>query len=89
MARPAGAQVTCGDRDLIVAALWNSHGEVPVSRGLASDGVMIEVLAAESGTFTVLLTRTTGASCMITSGDYWENLPVDPMLAKTDGSEPL
>ncbi len=36
---------------------------------------MIEVLAAESGKFTVLLTRPTGVSCLITAGDYWETLP--------------
>jgi len=38
---------------------------------------MIEVLAAESGTFTVLLTRPTGVSCLSMAGDFWETLPVD------------
>jgi hypothetical protein len=75
--QPATAQAACGERDKILAALFADHAEVPVARGLATGGVMIEVLAAESGTFTVLLTRPTGVSCLIMAGDFWETLPVD------------
>ncbi len=80
-AAPAFGQAACGERDAITSALLANHGEVLVARGLATDGVMIEVLAAESGTFTVLLTRPTGVSCLITAGDYWETLPLEAPAA--------
>ncbi|MBI4185213.1 MAG: hypothetical protein HY521_14575 [Proteobacteria bacterium] len=77
---PAGAQqVACGEREQIAKALAQSYEEHPIARGLASGGVMIEVLAAESGSFTVLLTRPNGLSCLITAGEYWESVPArDP-----------
>mgnify|MGYP003146355443 CR=1 FL=1 len=81
-APPAVAQAACGERDLIVASLLDTHNEVPVARGLATGGVLIEVLVAESGTFTIILTHPTGVSCLITAGDFWEALPADRFRQK-------
>lgn len=70
----AAAQSVCAPRDAVVATLEKDYSEVPVSRGLSSNGAVIEVLASPSGTWTIVATRATGLTCMIAAGEGWENL---------------
>lgn len=69
------AQPLCGKRAEFVSQLKTRYAEKPVSVGLASNGVMIEVFASRTGSFTILVTRPEGVSCMVTSGDNWQDLP--------------
>ena len=75
MAAPAGAQTICGDRGTVIASLEKTYSEKPVSMGLAGNGAVIEVLAAPSGSFTIILTRPNGLSCVMAAGENWEDLP--------------
>lgn len=75
MTRPAQAQTVCGERKVIMLSLEKTFSEAPVSMGLASNGAMIEVFASSSGSFTILLTRPDGVSCVMAAGENWENLP--------------
>ncbi len=65
----------CGERRTVVANLEKTYSEAPVSIGLASNGAVIEVLASPSGSFTIILTRPNGLSCVMTAGENRENLP--------------
>ncbi len=71
----AQAQAICGERDAIVAGLEKIYSEAPVSMGLESNGAIIEIFAAPSGTFTIVLTRPNGLTCVMAAGENWEDLP--------------
>ena len=71
-----GQSVPCGDRTKIIDRLKNVYSEEPVSIGVTVNGAIIEVYVSEEGTFTVLVTNPNGSSCLISSGENWEQLPV-------------
>lgn len=72
---PSGsqAQMVCGDRSDFVAKLKNGYAEKPVSVGLASNGSVIEVFASQKGTFSIVITKPGGSSCMVATGDSWQS----------------
>ena len=76
-APPVEAQTlnACADRNVIVDRLGSKYSETSVSMGLANDGSMIEVFASPAGTFTIIVTRPSGVSCIIATGDAWETVP--------------
>ena len=71
----AQAQTVCGERKAIVASLEKTYSEAPVSMGLGSNGAIIEVFASPFRTFTIVLTRPNGLSCVMAAGENWEDLP--------------
>ncbi len=71
----AQAQMFCDERGAVVTRLEKTYSETPVSMGLGSNGAIIEILASPSGTFTIILTRPDGLSCMMAAGENWEDLP--------------
>ncbi len=72
---PAGAQSMCIPRDDLLAALKKSHSEIPVSIGLTANGAVIEVLSSAEGSWTIIMTRPDGVSCVVAAGENWEDLP--------------
>lgn len=80
---PALASNTCAPRDALVAQLEKSYGEILSARGLQGPNALIEVFAsAESGSFTVLMSRPDGISCIVSTGTHW--LP-EPATAQKKG----
>lgn len=73
---PASAQTVCGERSQFLHRLSKSHSESPVAMGLVSSGSVLEVLASENGSWTIIVTMPTGNSCVVAAGEAWENLPV-------------
>jgi len=73
----ARAQAVCTERSKIVASLGKTYQEAPVSVGLTTGGgAVIEVFAAEDGsTFTLIITRPNGISCIMAAGEAWVNIP--------------
>ncbi len=71
----AQAQTICGERGAIVASLEKTYSEAPVSMGLGSNGAIIEVFASPFSTFTIILTRPNGLTCVMAAGENWEDLP--------------
>ncbi len=72
----ASAAVPCQERTTILAKLANDYAEAPVAIGMASNGGVLEVLAAtaERQTFTIIVTMPNGMSCMVASGQNFEML---------------
>ena len=64
----------CGPRNTVLAQLQKRYAEVPVAMGLASNGSVIEVLVAPSGSFTIILTIPSGLACVMAAGEAWERL---------------
>ena len=78
--RSVSAAPLCGQRQSLAETLAAVRGERSVSLGLDRTGQVVELLASENGrTWTLLVTRPDGASCVIARGRYWEvRTPPDP-----------
>ena len=72
---------TCGLRDEIVDQLHSRYTETRRAVALADTNAVLEVFAAESGSWTILITRTNGVSCMIASGQAFEAVQ-EPLPAR-------
>ena len=72
----ASAQAVCGNRTDFIKQLGNRYAETPIALGLAGNGDLVQVFAAVDGaTWTIIVTRPDGLSCLITEGEAWESLP--------------
>lgn len=69
----------CGPRKTVVDQLGREYSEVPVTRGVTSEGALMELLASPSGTWTLLISLPNGQTCLAAAGESWEQL--DPQLA--------
>lgn len=75
VAAPASADLTCGERVPMTQQLETVHKEVQQAVGLSSGGGVIEVFASASGSWTVLMTYPSGVTCVVATGEAWEQLP--------------
>jgi hypothetical protein len=67
----------CADRAQVVSRLEERYGETLQSMGLHQNNNLLEVYAsAETGTWTILVTRPDGIACLIAAGQMWEATPV-------------
>ena len=63
----------CAIHDDISRVLEQHHAEVPVALGLSSAGKLVQVFSTEDGaTWTLVLTRPDGLSCIVAAGRHWE-----------------
>ena len=77
-----GAQ--CAPRDTVTGTLAQKYGESRRGMGLAGQGAVMEVYAADAtGTWTILMTLPNGMSCMIASGQGYEAM-MDALPAQGD-----
>lgn len=75
---PASAQtVSCADRDSVVARL-TGLGEAQSGLGLSTKGQVFEIWASpDTGTWTIVLSHSTGLSCIMSYGSGWTGLSPD------------
>jgi hypothetical protein len=74
-ANAALAAPVCASDEAVSKELESRYGEVPVARGLASDGKLLQVFASEDGiSWTVVLTRPDGVSCIAATGRFWQTV---------------
>ena len=74
--------VPCGDREKVIGLLAKRYQEVPRAMGLASRSGVLEVYVSKKGSWTVLMTNTSGRSCMIAVGENWEELKMKSLDPK-------
>ena len=72
---------SCAGRSEVVNFLDKNFAEKLTAVGLVNENAVLEVYAAESGTWTLLVTDVHGISCVLLSGDSWETMPALPGLA--------
>lgn len=71
----ASAQSACADRETVVSRLASGYGESRQAIGIASNNAVLEVFAsAETGTWTITVTRPDGQTCMVASGYSYESV---------------
>jgi hypothetical protein len=73
VALPSAASAqACGDREELVARLGSVHAERLVAAGIQDENHIVEVWTTEDGnTWTILLTRADGLSCIVGAGNAW------------------
>ena len=63
----------CAERSRVVLKLEQKFGETLRSLGLHRDDGLVEVYASEeTGTWTILMTRPDGTTCLLAAGQRWE-----------------
>jgi phage/plasmid primase-like uncharacterized protein len=81
---PLAAAIQCGATEAVLTGLAERYQEQAVARGLMPDGSMAMVTATADGvTWTLLLVKPDGQSCLMASGRDWEAFPAAP--AGTEG----
>lgn len=81
---PLAAQAqgqNCGNRELVVERLTSKYGESRQSIGMAPKGRVVEVFASlETGTWTITVTMPNGITCLVASGQSYEDVdePIAP-----------
>jgi hypothetical protein len=75
-ANAALAEPACTSYDTMSEVLARQYAEIPVAAGLAHTGKLLQVFAAKDGSsWTVVLTRPDGVSCIVAAGRYWQIEP--------------
>tara|TARA_R110002072_G_scaffold11668_18_gene52350 strand:- start:1636 stop:1971 length:336 start_codon:yes stop_codon:yes gene_type:complete len=75
----------CNLREKVLSHLATKYSEAPVAIGVTSSGALLEVLSSNEGiTWTVILTRPDGVSCLLAAGEGWRPLPPDQAAAPND-----
>jgi hypothetical protein len=65
----------CAPRETVVARLAEGYGETRQSIGLGANNAVIEVFASdETGTWTITVTSTDGVTCLVASGQAFEEV---------------
>lgn len=65
----------CAPRDAVVERLASKYGETRQSIGLGANNAMVEVFASdETGTWTITVTMPNGVTCLVASGQAFEEL---------------
>lgn len=65
----------CAERGAIVERLQTKYGETRQSVGLGSRNALIEIFASTAtGTWTILFTTPNGRTCLVASGQNYENV---------------
>lgn len=70
---PGIAATTCADHDAMVKLLDKRYKEALSNYGVSGQKNIVEVYVSKAGTFTILVTRTDGVSCVVATGDNWES----------------
>lgn len=70
------ADLICAQRTDLLGSLAREYSEAPRALGLANNGTVMELLSARDGrTWTLLMSRPDGTSCVVAAGEAWESLP--------------
>lgn len=65
----------CGPRDMVVTRLAEGYGETRQSMGLGTNNAVIEVFASsDTGSWTITVTQPNGVTCLVASGQGYEQL---------------
>lgn len=72
------ATLACAKRVDIVAFLGDHLSEKLSAAGKLDPNTIVEIYAADSGNWTLMITDVSGRSCIILSGDTWESIPALP-----------
>lgn len=71
-------QAPCGDRLKIIEYLAKKYKEVPRARAITGGNTFMEIFTSPAGTWTTLITTPQGQTCIVASGEGWEDIAIKP-----------
>ncbi len=72
----AEAAPQCSSHDKIVDALGNKFKETRRVMGVVNSTAVMEIFMSPQGTWTMVITDTSGLSCITASGEEWQDVPI-------------
>jgi hypothetical protein len=72
----ASAASPCGSHDALAKQLNTKFKEARRVMGVVNAKTVMEIFMSPEGTWTVLVTDTTGTACVIASGQDWQEVPI-------------
>jgi hypothetical protein len=69
------AEIQCAKHSAMLALLTKKFSENPVAMGTINQDRYMQLFVSPKGSWTILVTKTSGEACIVASGDNWENLP--------------
>ena len=72
----AEAAPQCGNHDKIVEVLGNKFKESRRVMGVVNSKAVMEIFMSSQGTWTMVITDTSGLSCITAAGEEWQDVPV-------------
>jgi len=80
-ANPVMAQQKCAPHAEAIAMLAQNYAESREMVALSADGLMVEVFASESGSWTLIATNAQGISCLVGAGEAYQYVddPLPPL----------
>lgn len=91
LATPAlASEQYCDDRDRLLAAALQHYGETVRHQAIRTDGRMLEVLASDGGSYTIVFTAPVAKSaqvpsgrisCVVDTGEHWHDVEPKPVGA--------
>lgn len=79
------AQQACASRETIVERLAAGYGETRAGLGIAGNQIVELFVSAETGTWTIVVTRPGGPTCLAASGQNWEATDEAPPMPGEEG----
>jgi hypothetical protein len=71
---PANAQLPpCAPHDEMVSRLGETYQEKRHAYGVVGGQAILEVFVSDKGSWTIIVTRTSGDSCVLAAGTEWED----------------
>ena len=81
VAAPSSAQSVCNTTPVIYSILSGKHGESTAARGMTRGGELLEMWAnRDTGSWSLLITRPDGITCLVQAGQNFNAVPVPPNL---------
>ncbi len=75
LAQTQSETLLCDQRASVIGRLAEKYREAPVAIGVTSTGGMVEVLTTgDGGTWTIIVSKPNGTSCLIAVGEGWRAL---------------
>ncbi len=67
--------IQCAAHKQLVTLLSKKYSEQPVALGTVNEDRYMQLFVSSAGTWTILVTKVDGQSCIVASGENWEKLP--------------
>ncbi|MEM7060308.1 MAG: hypothetical protein AAF557_22235 [Pseudomonadota bacterium] len=68
-------QSSCGKRDEVTQKLERKFGELQRGTGVVSSRRILELWQSNDGSWTILMTRPDGVTCIMAAGEFWRKTP--------------
>ncbi|WP_224407930.1 hypothetical protein [Afifella sp. IM 167] len=67
----------CAEHGKMVEILAQEYKELPKALGIVRGERIMQLFVSERGTWTIVVTKTSGSTCIVAAGQDWEEVPVD------------